>query len=303
MKKRGNYKFFDKFSYYIPGVGGMFALLALLLVGALMGSLLVMLLGLAFGQDFVTGYSNLISYPVMFIPPMIYASMRSNANSMNKNGRKLDNNHFAPVGAVMCAILAAAGTLATGFWSDGLVSLLPEMPPMLKSALEGLTSGNFWLNFITVSIFAPLFEEWLCRGMILRGLLTGARIKPAWAIVISAVFFALIHFNPWQAIPAFIIGCLLGYVYYRTGSIKLTMLMHFTNNTFALVCGHIDALKEMDSWMDFMPAAQYTVTASACFLLTILVALSFRKVHLEQAEGNIDAVPSIFETDEKQILH
>lgn len=298
MKRRGNYKFLDKFSYYTPGIGGMFALLALLLVGALLGSLIMLILGLAFGQDFVIEYSNLISYPVMFIPPMIYASIKSNANSMDKAGRKLDNNHYEPVGGVLCALLAVAGTLAVGFWSDGLVALLPEMPPVLKNALEGLTTGNFLLNFITVSLLAPICEEWLCRGMVLRGLLTGSRMKPAWAILISAAFFALIHFNPWQAIPAFIIGCLLGYVYYRTGSIKLTMLMHFTNNTFALICGHIDALKDMDTWTDVLPEPQYALIASACFLLTILVALTFRKVHLEQPEGNIDAVPSIFEKNE-----
>ena len=39
MRKRGNYKFLDKFSWYIPGVGGMFGLLAWLLVGALLGGI------------------------------------------------------------------------------------------------------------------------------------------------------------------------------------------------------------------------------------------------------------------------
>ena len=44
--------------------------------------------------------------------------------------------------------------------------------------------------------------------MVLRGLL-GHKVKPVWAIVISAAFFAIIHLNPWQAIPAFLLGCVL----------------------------------------------------------------------------------------------
>ena len=134
--------------------------------------------------------------------------------------------------------------------------------------------------------------------MVLRGLLKSAKIKPVWAIVISAVFFAFIHLNPWQAIPAFLLGCVFGYVYYRTGSLKLTMLMHFVNNTFALVCGHIDALEKVESWTDLMPASQYIIIASACFLLTMLVLLQFRKITPETPEGSFDSVASLFESDE-----
>ncbi len=77
--------------------------------------------------------------------------------------------------------------------------------------------------------------------------------------MISAVFFAVIHLNPWQAIPAFLLGCLFGYVYYRTGSLKLTMLMHFANNTFALAVAHIDAFEEAESWLDVLPGARYWI--------------------------------------------
>ncbi len=295
MRKRGNYKFLGKFSYYLPGVGGMFALLAWLLVGAFLGGLIVVILSLAFGADFVTEYGTLISYPVMFIPPMMYASSKSAANSMDSRGWKLDSSHFAPLGALKCALLAIIATISLGFWTDGIVELLPEMPASLKAALEQLTQGNFWLNLLSVSIFAPLFEEWLCRGMVLRGLLQKVKLKPVWAIVISAAFFALIHMNPWQAIPAFLMGCVFGIAYYRTGSLKLTMFMHFVNNTFALVVGHINSLKDVDSWKDIMPEGYFTVTAVACFLLTVLAVMAFRKIQPQRPEGSFDEVPSLFE--------
>ena len=145
-----------------------------------------------------------------------------------------------------------------------------------------------------VSIFAPFFEEWLCRGMVLRGLL-GNKVKPAWAIVFSAIFFAVIHLNPWQAVPAFLLGCLFGYVYYKTGSLKLTMLMHFANNTFSLVISNIDAFEDMDSFLDLFPSARYWVIFFACILLLVLVIRSLGRIPQERPEGNLDPVKPLFE--------
>ena len=130
--------------------------------------------------------------------------------------------------------------------------------------------------------------------MILRGLL-GNRVKPVWAIVISAAFFAFIHLNPWQAVPAFLLGCLFGYVYYKTGSLKLTMLMHFTNNTFSLVMSNIDSLKDVESWMDVLPGMRYWIIFAAAVLLIVLIVNAFRRIPLERPEGNLDTVKPLFE--------
>ena len=150
-----------------------------------------------------------------------------------------------------------------------------------------VTEGNIIINFISVSIFAPLFEEWLCRGMVLRGLLSH-KVKPLWAIVLSALFFAFIHLNPWQALPAFILGCLMGYVYYKTGSLKLTMLMHFTNNSFSLLLSNIDAFKEMENWSDVMSAESYWLCMAICLLLLILIVKQLSKINAPSFEESCE---------------
>ena len=129
---------------------------------------------------------------------------------------------------------------------------------------------------------------------LLRGLLN-RKVRPVWAIVLSAAFFAVIHLNPWQALPAFLIGCLFGYVYYKTGSLKLTMLMHFTNNTFSLILANIGSLKEMDSWMDVLPGPLYWIVFAGCALLLVLIARVFARIPLKSPEGNCDKVTSLFE--------
>ena len=237
----------------------------------------------------------LISYPLMFIPPMIYASVKSRNNSMTCRGLKLDSSHFSPLGGALCALLVMVGTLALGMATDPLANLLPDMPKWLEDTLKGLTSGdNLFMNFILVSMFAPFFEEWLCRGMVLRGLL-GNKVKPVWAILISAAFFAFIHLNPWQALPAFLLGCLFGYVYYKTGSLQLTMLMHFTNNTFALVLANLDAFKDADSFSEVIGAQPYWIIVAASALLLVLIVRAFRRIPMEQPEGNMDPVKPLFE--------
>ncbi len=296
-KRKGprNYGFYEKFSYYLPGVADMFILLALLLLGTLLGSLLTIPFVALLGREASSQYATFISYPLMFIPPMIYASIKSRNASMVVKGLKLDSSHFSPLGGTVCAILVMLGTLALGMASDPLTNLLPQMPAWLEDALKGLTSSdNLLINFLLVSLFAPFFEEWLCRGIILRGLL-GNHLKPIWAIVISAAFFAFIHLNPWQALPAFLLGCLFGYVYYKTGSLQLTMLMHFTNNTFALVLANIDAFKDADKLSDVIGGQLYWILVAASTLLVVLIVRAFRRIPLEKTEGNFDPVKPLFE--------
>ena len=224
---------------------------------------------------------------------MLYASAKSGRNSFNKDGIKLDSSNFSPVGGAACSIVVILATLALGFCTDAITELMPPMPKFLEDILKSMTSGTLWINLLSVSVFAPLFEEWLCRGMVLRGLL-GNNVKPVWAIIISAAFFAFIHLNPWQAVPAFLLGLLFGYVYYKTGSLKLTMLMHCTNNTFAVIMSNIPALEDMESWQDVLSAPLYWLIFAACLMLVVLSLMFFKKIPLNKESGNSDSVPCLF---------
>lgn len=291
--KNRNYDVFSGYAWHVPGVAGMFGLLGWLLVGALLGNLVsgVFLLGMGPGS---AEYATLIAYPVMFIPAMIASKHVSNKNMLFENGYAIDSSHFGGRSGWAAGLLCMVATVGAAFCMDLVNGLLPDMPAWLEETLSGMIQGKFWVNFLCVSIFAPIFEEWLCRGMILRGLLNckrpdGSRgLKPVWAIVISAAFFALIHFNPWQAVPAFALGLLFGYVYYRTGSLKLTMLMHFTNNTVALLLSQFSGLETADTWMDVMPLPAY-LALFVCFAAFIAwFVKDLGKTATVRPQGNCD---------------
>jgi membrane protease YdiL (CAAX protease family) len=78
---------------------------------------------------------------------------------------------------------------------------------------------------------APLLEEVFFRGILLKGLLRNYR--PVVAIGQSALLFGLMHMSPAQSIATALMGALLGWLYYRTGSVRLCIGLHMLNNLLA----------------------------------------------------------------------
>ena len=269
-----SYDLLSGFSFYVPGIGGTLVLLAMLLAGACLGNLVTALLMFFTDIGTANDYGMLLSYPVMFLPPMWYASYQSRKGW----------------GA---ALMAAVVTLAGSMITDPVVSVLPPMPEWLEATFEQMLQDSpLWVTVVSTVVFAPIFEEWLCRGMVLRGLLQ--KVHPAWAMVISSVFFAFIHMNPWQAIPAFVLGMLFAYVYYMTGSLKLTMLMHAVNNGASVLMSQTRVMQELGtdaSLLDILDKWQYIGLMSASlFIIVIFIDIVRKNIPLESERGNCDAI-------------
>jgi membrane protease YdiL (CAAX protease family) len=101
-------------------------------------------------------------------------------------------------------------------------------------------AGQFLILFVTIAVAAPLLEELLLRGILLRGLTLN---RGAWAGVLwSAFFFAVIHLNPLQAAPAFVNGVVWALVLLRTGSLGTTLFLHSLNNGFVFLLVQLSLL-------------------------------------------------------------
>lgn len=92
---------------------------------------------------------------------------------------------------------------------------------------------EFLLLFATVAVTAPLFEEVLVRGILLRGLTLSRGVRGG--VLWSAFFFAVIHLNPLQAGPAFVNGVVWALVLLRTGSLGTTFFLHALNNSLVFL--------------------------------------------------------------------
>ena len=290
---RGSYDLFSTYDHFMPGISDLIWIMVLFLAGMFLGGLVTTVLTLTMSVSFATTYGMVIVYPLQFIPAMLYASAKSRRNEGFEKGYALDSNNFGGRKGWSMALIVSAMALACAFVIEPISMLLPEMSEVMKAAMEMLLEGPIWIVLISVSVFAPFFEEWLCRGIILRGLLT--KVKPAWAIVISALVFGLIHGNLWQAIPAFIIGVVLGYVYYKTGSLKLTMLMHCVNNTLSVIVSRIPGLEDVEFFSQIMSPWAYVIVIAAFAVVLASGLVIMRSIPLKDGNlGGCNAIPNEF---------
>ncbi|MBR6820530.1 MAG: CPBP family intramembrane metalloprotease [Bacteroidaceae bacterium] len=169
-----------------------------------------------------------------------------------------------PFAVLAWVTVAALGTVIP---SEVFLELVP-LPDLSGGALSQML-GSRW-GYLAICIFAPLVEEMVFRGAILRALLGWA--DSHWvAIFISAVIFSAVHLNPVQMPHAFCLGLLLGWMYYRTGSIIPGIMLHWVNNTVAYVVYNLFPQYQDASIIDLLGGSEVKVALSVFFSLLIFV--------------------------------
>lgn len=100
----------------------------------------------------------------------------------------------------------------------------------MMAMLHGKRSIDLLSNIFFMCIAPAIIEELFFRGAMQQVLLNWMRLTPFAAILIVAVCFSAFHGQLSGFIPRVYLGLLLGLTYYYSGSIYLTMIMHFLNN-------------------------------------------------------------------------
>lgn len=135
-------------------------------------------------------------------------------------------------------------------------------------------------GYVAVGILAPLAEEVVFRGAILRTLLGIMSKKNHWvAIMISAAIFGIVHANLAQFINALLMGLLLGWMYYRTGSLVPGILLHWINNTMAYVLTNIMPQSDgklIDLFHGDEKTMYYSVGFSLCIMIPSFIQMIIR---------------------------
>ena len=178
------------------------------------------------------------------------------------------------------SVIAALGALIPSAW---LQEQIPELPNWAEDEFEMILS-NRW-GYFAVGLLAPLSEEIVMRGAILRALLQkpfsssqSPRVNAWIAIVISALFFAAVHLNPVQMPHAFLIGILLGWMYWRTGSILPGVAFHWANNSIAYILYNIYPNPDI-TLIEIFQGSQRNVLLAIGFSLLILIPAIYQ-LHL-----------------------
>lgn len=271
---------FRNLKFYLPNIAQSWLLILILVAG---GSTLVALFSFCMSLLFpsFTITIQLLSYPLIFIPPAIYIFFSLKKTALNsiflnydRPWVKINKPNFGKLGALATFILLFFLLFSINLTTEPLTYWMGTSE-FLEEFMKQISTNKI-STFISVVIFAPILEELFCRGIILRGLLH--HTSPIKAIILSAFMFGIMHLNPWQAIPAFIIGLLMGWIYWRTQSIWATIFLHFVNNGFSyFVTLLFPNLPAHFGFVDIIPTSYYYLIYAIALLYSVAVILIMNK--------------------------
>lgn len=103
--------------------------------------------------------------------------------------------------------------------------------------------GGFIVSFVSLCIFAPIFEEIIFRSAVYRHT---EIMGQSFAVVFSAIVFALMHGNLEQLPYTFVMGLGFAYLFAKTRSLLIPMLLHFLTNTTTVIFTSIIGTTDTD---------------------------------------------------------
>lgn len=138
-----------------------------------------------------------------------------------------------------------------------------------------------YIMVVMVVIIAPILEEIIFRGIIMKGMLNGG--SKLWvAILVSSLLFGLVHGNPWQFAGAVLLGAVFGLVYYKTKTLLLPILLHAFNNLTAVL---IVEYGNTESFADFFGVSQWLILGIGVVLFGVFYYLFIHQYKVHYSEN------------------
>jgi membrane protease YdiL (CAAX protease family) len=166
-------------------------------------------------------------------------------------------------------IIAMGAQLVFSLLSAGLNSLLAPLgfdsTKLYEQSVNALSTP---VGFVYIMLIGPICEEIMFRGAVLKSL---ERFGGNFAIVMSSLFFGLFHIFTIQAIFAFLVGLILGYIAHRY-SVLWSIVVHILINT-------ISTLAE-----DLLPKTAAGIVFVALFAGGVILFILMRGQLKEQRE-------------------
>lgn len=194
--------------------------------------------------------SSMFFVILSYLSTVLFPILGFDVLMMKSNGKKLNfSMQSRPFHVYLLIFPMMFGMMMI---SEFFVSLIPvkgkifeDLYNSFSEALSSMSTDTVGIYILTV-LFAPVLEEILFRGIVQKGLINKG-VKPMNAILISAFTFGVFHLNPWQSVNAFLLGLVLGVVYYKTKSLLMPILLHAFNNfisAYMLLNGNTESISE-----------------------------------------------------------
>lgn len=107
--------------------------------------------------------------------------------------------------------------------------------------------GDLLVNLVMIALIPAVGEELLFRGCFQRLIIRISK-NPHLGIFLAAMLFSALHLQFYGFLPRLFLGMLLGYLYFWSQSIWLSMSAHFLNNALAVFSTSLPILT--NKWTD-----------------------------------------------------
>ncbi|NND71723.1 MAG: CPBP family intramembrane metalloprotease [Rhodothermales bacterium] len=197
---------------------------------------------------------------------------------------------FSVVGlAALIPIVDVAAQLNRALpWPESIREFETLMQEPLRKYLSDRV--NLIPGILMIAATPAICEEVLFRGYVLRQ--AERSMGSRWGIVFAGVIFGVFHLLPTQVLPLSLLGLFMAYLTWRTGSVWPAVLVHFANNTFAVVMTILfseenrtpDELEQLDLPIYFVIAG---IIVFACSIYLIESLARAKLAERQQYEGPV----------------
>ena len=258
----------------------------------LMAFLVCSLIGAAVAALFTVGNDIVrlkigqgISSALMFIAPPLILYAFTRTEPMRQMGFRKPIKWWMLLIGVLLMFVSLPLTNLLGTWNEkaNFGAFLESFLKMLEDAAGDLTQrmlevdsiGGLLGNLLVIALIPAIGEELTFRGVVQQALTR--KCNPHVAIWLSAFIFSFIHFQFYGFLPRMFLGLILGYMFYYSGSLWTSILMHFINNGTAVVLAFLDykGLVNVD-WEHFGNTSNLAILITSLVLTVGMIVIVAR---------------------------
>ena len=222
----------------VMSIRSVFSIVVLSVISAFTVGGIIMGVSASFPEDinkFFLYISFFIGQVIIIVPPIYYLIIKKQPifKSLRINTVSLPT--------LKNTLIFSAGVLILFDTLDRIIHKFIPPPDYIVDLGEIMRPDStlgYLILFLAVVIVAPIGEEIVFRGF-LQKFLENYWKDITRAILVTSLFFAMIHFNPFWAIQIYLLGVILGFLAWKTKSVIPSILLHVVNNGSAFILTNI----------------------------------------------------------------
>ena len=172
-------------------------------------------------------------------------------------------------------------------WEAAMRQKQEQSQQMMDGFLARPGFGNMLVNLLVLAFIPAVCEEFVFRGVVQKTLVQWMR-NPHVAILIAAAIFSITHFEVFLFVPRFVLGVVLGYIYFYSRTIWASALAHFTNNAIIVVMYYISATNGLGIDPQHLQIPHPVLFGAISLILTTIVVIFIAKIGAKNQKNALD---------------